>query len=59
MRDLTEKEVREVSGGNPGVVAFLGVVSSYNTGYFIGNLANRYNTSAGRSFGGSIYYLLH
>ena len=59
MRDLTEKEVRDVSGGNLFVAGYLGLVSSYATGVFIGRTINSYNTSAGRSFGGSIYYLMH
>ena len=59
MRDLTEKEVREVSGGNLFIAGVLGLASSYSTGAFIGGTINEYNASKGYSFGGSIYYLLH
>lgn len=60
MRELTENEVEQVSGGN----FFIGVLSitgAYTSGKFIGDAAyNAYTAhNGGTSLGASIYYWTH
>ncbi len=55
MRELTEKELEEVSGGN--AYAILSIASAYATGEWVGNKVNSFvNSTFSMSTGEAAYY---
>ncbi|XOV89780.1 MAG: hypothetical protein ACFHX7_07810 [Pseudomonadota bacterium] len=56
MRDLTEEEIEEVSGGNPVAGAALSIAGAYYAGEAIGDSINDFNLQvSGMSLGEAIY----
>ena len=58
MRELTKKEIQQVSGGNlPATIG--GIALAWDIGTSIGRTINRYNASQGRSFGKALFKATH